>query len=170
MPTLTAKKVADSQITLIQIMRNEHANPHGNVHGGVIIKLADEAGGLAAHRHAGNSVVTVYIDSMQFAEPVHIGEMLRVHAEVTWVGRTSIETLVTVQAEDVRTGHRIDTNSAFFVYVALDDRGRPAPVPPLIPETDEQRARMVAAEKRREYRLKMRATRTCPVSVAREAA
>lgn len=156
MPTLPAKKVSDSQITLVQIMRNEHANLHGNVHGGVIMKLADEAGGLVATRHANRQIVTVYIDSMVFAEPVHVGEMLRVSAEVTWVGRTSIETLVTVQAEDVRTGKRIDTNSAFFVYVALDDNGTPTPVAALIPETEEQSVRMAEAEKRREHRLKMR--------------
>ena len=156
MPTLPAKKVSGSQITLVQIMRNEHANLHGNVHGGVIMKLADEAGGLVAARHANRQIVTVYIDSMVFAEPVHVGEMLRVSAEVTWVGRTSIETLVTVQAEDVRTGKRIDTNSAFFVYVALDDNGLPTPVAALIPETEEQSVRMAEAERRREHRLKMR--------------
>ena len=143
-------------IILTQMMGPAEANIHGNVHGGLIMKLCDEAGAMAAMRYAQSEVVTVAVDSMSFLSPVHIGEMLTVTAEVTWVGRTSIETRVTVTAEEVISGRITHTNAAYFVYVALGEDGRPTAVPPLVCETAEEKARYQRAEARRALRLKMK--------------
>lgn len=156
MTELAPKPVSASRVVLTQLMQNEHANLRGNVHGGWIMKLCDEAGGLAAMRHAQRPAVTVAIDSMTFDEPVHVGEVLRLTARLTWVGRSSMEVLVTVEAEDPLTAHRLLTNSAYIVYVALDERGRPASVPPLACETEEQRQRMEAGARRQQHRLAQR--------------
>ena len=150
------KVAGASCVSIAQLMQPEHANPLGNVHGGTIMKLADEAGGLAAMRHAGHPTVTVFIDSMTFYKPVQVGALLHLHAQVSWVGHTSVEVLVTVEAENPLNGERVETNSAFFVYVALDDNGRPTPVPRLICETEQERKHMAAGEKRQRYRLSLR--------------
>lgn len=154
--SLPGKTTKESRLTINQLMLPEHANTLGNVHGGWIMKLADEAGGLCATRHARRHAVTVAIDSMTFDEPVHVGELLELTAEVTWTGRTSMEVVVNVVAENPLTGDRVSTNSAYLVYVALDERGRPTPVPPLIPQTDAERERMAAAQKRQDYRVRQR--------------
>ena len=122
---MESKTVSQSRITLAQVMGPTDANTLGNVHGGIIMKICDEAGGMAAVRHAGVPAVTVTVDSMRFLSPVHIGNIMFVDACVTWVGRTSIETRVTVRAENVRTGDVTHTNTAYFVYVALGKDGRP---------------------------------------------
>ncbi len=153
---MNGKTTSESRLTLNQLMLPEHANTLGNVHGGWIMKLVDEAGGLCAIRHARRPAVTVAIDSMTFDKPVHMGELLELIAEVTWTGRTAMEVQVNVTAENPLTGDRVPTNSAYLVYVALDARGQPAPVPPLIPETDAQRERLAAAQKRQDYRIKQR--------------
>ncbi|MBK8984869.1 MAG: acyl-CoA thioesterase [Chloroflexi bacterium] len=153
---MEARTVQQSRVTLTQLMGPTDANTLGNVHGGHIMKLCDEAGGMAAIRHARRPVVTVTVDSMTFLSPVHIGNLLTVQAEVTWVGHTSMETRVVVTAENVLTGQTTHTNTAFFVYVALDEDGRPAPVPPIICETDEETDRLRHAEERRQARLKQR--------------
>jgi acyl-CoA hydrolase len=120
------------------------------------MKVCDEAGGMAAIKHARRPVVTVTVDSMAFHSPVHIGDLLTVTAEVNWVGRTSMETRVVVTAENVLSGRVTHTNTAYFVYVGLDEDGRPASVPPLICETDEDKARFERAAARQAYRLQMR--------------
>lgn len=150
------KPVSQSRVTLTQVMGPEHANTLGNVHGGVIMKLCDEAGGMAAIRHARRPAVTIVIDSMAFHSPVHIGNFVTVSAEVTWTGRTSMETRVFVTAEDVISGETTHTNTAYIVYVALDEDGRPTPVPSLICETDEERERYKRAAARQKYRLQQR--------------
>ena len=137
-------------------MGPSEANTMGNVHGGHIMKVCDEAGGMAAIKHARRPAVTVTVDSMAFHSPVHIGNLLTVTATVTWVGRTSMETRVVVTAENVLSGQVTHTNTAYFVYVALGGDGRPAPVPPLICETDEDKARCERAAIRQAYRLQMR--------------
>ena len=147
------KPVSASRVTLSQVMGPEHANLHGNVHGGWLMKLVDEAGGLASMRHARGTVVTVAIDTMTFKEPVQLGDLVVLKAEVTYVGRTSMETRVEVTAENPFTGERTHTNTAYVVYVAIDDDGHPRPVPPLLVETEEQRARMERARKRQADRL-----------------
>lgn len=155
-PEAAAKPVGASRITLSQLMQPEHANRVGDVHGGWIMKLADEAGALAAMRHAQCRVVTVSIDQMSFHEPIRIGDLVVLDAQVTYVGRTSIETMVKVTAEDPITGKRVHTNSAYIVYVALDHNGRPNPVPRLITETDEERRLLEEGLTRQQYRLSHR--------------
>lgn len=120
------------------------------------MKLCDEAGAMAAIRHARRPVVTVAIDSMTFHSPVNIGNLLTVTAHVNWTGRTSMETRVLVTAEDVLSGETTHTNTAYFVYVALGEQGRPAPVPSLICETEEDKARFERAAARQELRLTLR--------------
>ena len=153
---MKGKGISESRVTLTQVMNVTDANILGNVHGGLLMKLSDEAGGIAAARHACRPAVTVTVDSMTFHSPVHIGNLVTFAAEVSWVGRTSIETRVVVTAENVLTGEVTHTNSAYFVYVALGEDGNPTPVPPLICETDEERARFARGEARRERRLSER--------------
>jgi uncharacterized protein (TIGR00369 family) len=148
------KRVKDSQVTLSQLMLPQHANPRGNIHGGVIMKLVDEAGALCAMRHAQRQVVTVAIDSMTFHSPVQVGELVTLEASLNRVGRSSMEVEVQVTAEDPLTGECTHTNTAFLVYVALDKDGRPTRVPPLILETDEERRRWAEAEERQQDRLR----------------
>jgi uncharacterized protein (TIGR00369 family) len=145
-----------SRITLSQLMHPEHANLLGNVHGGWIMKLVDEAGALSCMRHAQRKVVTVTIDSMDFHQPIRIGDLVILNAEVTYTGRTSMEATVEVHAENPITGEQTHTNTAYLVYVALDDAGRPTPVPPLQAETEEERQMMEQAKIRQERRLKQK--------------
>jgi len=134
-------------------MHPEHANLLGNVHGGWIMKLVDEAGALTCMRHAQKKVVTVAIDSMTFREPIRICDLIILNAEVTYTGRTSMEAEVQVMAENPVTGERTHTNTAYLVYVALDDEGNPTPVPPLKAETQEEKRKMTDALERQERRL-----------------
>lgn len=146
------KPVRLSRITLSQLMQMQHANLQGNVHGGWIMKLADEAGALAAMRHAQCNVVTVAIDQMNFHEPIRIGDFVQLDACVTYVGHTSIETRVQVMAENPVTGEKTHTNTAYIVYVALDEGGNPKPVSPLIAETELEAKRLEAGKARQQYR------------------
>ncbi len=134
-------------------MEIRHANLQGNVHGGEIMKLIDTAAGIVASRHAGGPVVTVALDQMSFLHPVRVGDVVFVHAGVNDVGRTSMEVGVRVEAEDLVSGSRTHTSSAYLVFVALDGRRRPRPVPALGPGTDEERRRQAEAKIRREIRL-----------------
>jgi len=150
---LTPKGTHASQVTLSQLMHPEHANLLGNVHGGWIMKLVDEAGALACMRHAQKKVVTVAIDSMTFRQPIRIGDLIILKAKVTYTGNTSMEAEVQVVAENPVTGEQTNTNTAYLVYVALDDKGHPSPVPALIVETDEEKAQMALAKKRQAHRI-----------------
>lgn len=150
---ITPKPVSASRVTISQLMHPEHANLLGNVHGGWIMKLVDEAGALACMRHAQRKVVTVAIDSLVFRQPIRIGHLIILNAEVSYTGRTSMEATVEVHAEDPVTGEQTHTNTAYLVYVALDDTGKPTAVPPLLAETEEERERMERAKERQERRL-----------------
>ncbi len=154
--TLTPKPVSASRITLSQLMHPEHANLLGNVHGGWIMKLVDEAGALACMRHAQRKVVTVSIDSMVFRQPIRIGDLVILRAEVSYTGHTSLEAAVEVLAENPITGEQTHTNTAYLVYVALDDEGKPTAVPALLAVTEEEKQRMAEAQERQQRRLKQR--------------
>lgn len=147
------KPVSASRVKLAQLMQPQHANNQGNVHGGWIMKLMDEAGALACMRHAQNRVVTVAVDRMTFQQPIKIGDLVTLTAEVSFVGKTSMEAEVTVIAEDPVSGECTHTNTAHLVYVALDDDGRPKRIPGLFAETEEEERRMEAALARRKLRL-----------------
>jgi acyl-CoA hydrolase len=153
MNTLLPKTARASHITIAQLMLPEHANNLGNVHGGWIMKLVDEAGALTCMRHAQRRVVTVAVDSMVFREPIRIGDLIILNAEVTYTGHTSIEVEVQVIAENPITGVRTNTNTAYVVYVALDETGKPTSVPQLLCENEEDERRMAAAKKRQEHRV-----------------
>jgi uncharacterized protein (TIGR00369 family) len=149
----TGKNASDSQVKLAVLMGPQHANHYGNVHGGWIMKLMDEAGALACMRHANSRVVTVAADQMFFHQPIRLGDLVTISAEVSFVGRTSMEAEVGVIAENPVTGECVHTNTAFFVYVALGEYDDPIAVPALTPENDAHRERMLAGHARREHRL-----------------
>ena len=153
MTGVESKHISDSQVTLAQFMQPEHANNLGNVHGGVIMKLIDEAGGLCATRHARCPAVTVAVDSLRFLSPVHVGDLVTFTAHLNWTGRTSMEAEVNVEAENLLTGQKTHTNSAYLVFVALDQEGHPVEVPGLILETEEERRRWMQGAQRQADRL-----------------
>ena len=134
-------------------MQPDHANNLGNVHGGWIMKLVDEAGALACMRHAQQRVVTIVVDRMVFHQPIRTTDLVTLTAEVSYVGRTSMEAEVHVTAENPITGECTHTNTAYLVFVALDQDGNPTPVPPLIVENEAQRQRLLEGKERQEYRL-----------------
>lgn len=147
------KTVGASRVSLAQLMQPEHANNLGNVHGGWIMKLVDEAGALACMRHAQHRVVTVAVDRMIFRQPIRIGDLVTLTAEVSYVGRTSMEAEVQVTAENPITGECTHTNTAYLVYVALSPEGSPVPVPALIPENEAHRQRIEQGRQRQIHRL-----------------
>lgn len=153
MSSAAPRRVADSEVTLTQMMEVTDANVAGNVHGGVIMRLVDTAAALAAIKHSGGIALTVGIDEMSFLEPVHIGEVVVLKACVNDIGRTSMECGVRVEAQDPLTGTVRHVNSAYLVFVAVDASGRPRPVPALLAETDDQRRRQQEAKLRRERRI-----------------
>ena len=150
---IDAKPSASSRITLTQLMQIEQSNSQGNVHGGWIMKLVDEAGALACMRHAQKRVVTVAVDRMTFSQPIKIGDLVILEAEVSYVGKTSMEAEVKVFAENPVSGTKIATNTAYLVYVALDRFGKPVEVPKLRLDSDYERERFVEGKKRQEYRI-----------------
>jgi uncharacterized protein (TIGR00369 family) len=150
---LTPKSIDASHITIAQLMQPESANTLGNVHGGWIMKLVDEAGALACMRHSQHRVVTVAIDQMVFNHPIRIGDLVILDAEITYTGRTSMEAEVQVVAENPITGKRTHTNTAYLVYVALDENGKPTVVPPILVKKPAQKRRMEQAKERQSRRL-----------------
>ena len=154
---MRGKPVSASSVILSRVMHPNDASFMGTVHGGVILRMLDEAGGMAAFRHARRPVVTAAIDSMSFLAPVYVGNLVTAKASVNSVGMTSMEVGVRVEAEDLSSGKLTHTASAYLVYAAVGRRGRKPPrVPPLVPVTDEDRRRMAAAESRRKARAARR--------------
>lgn len=144
-----ARTVSETRVEAAEMMQPHHANPAGNVHGGVIMKMIDDAAGVVAIRHARSNVVTASIDRLEFHAPVYVGNLVVLKASINYVGRTSMEVGVRVEAEDLRSGVVRHTASAYLTFVALDERGRPAAVPPLELESDEDRRRWEGALRRR---------------------
>jgi uncharacterized protein (TIGR00369 family) len=149
-----APKPADgSHVTLTQLMEITDANVAGNVHGGVVMRLADTAAALAAIRHAEALCVTVSVDEISFLEPVHVGDVVTLRASVNDVGTTSLECGVRVEAENPITGRSVHAATAYFVFVALDEDGRPRPVAPIEVTSQTERRRQRAAKLRRAARM-----------------
>ena len=155
-----AKPVSASKTIMSRSMLPSDANPWGNVHGGEIMRLIDECAGAAATRHARSRVVTAFVDELSFLAPVYVGDFVTARASVNHVGKTSMEVGVRVDAENLLTGRVVHVSSAYLVFVGIDEKGGPMPLPPLTAETDEERRRMKAAEGRRAHRLK----KTAPAS------
>jgi len=147
-----AKKVSESAIVLYRLMMPNDANPAGNVFGGTILKLMDEVASIVAFRHCRKNVVTASIDRMNFFAPVYVGNLIALKASVNYVGNTSMEIGVRIEAEDLRTGQVVHTGSCYLTYVALDENGKPTPIPKIIPETEEEKRRYNQALARRKLR------------------
>ncbi len=153
---MEGRPVSASRVVMSRAMQPADANYLGNVHGGVIMRLMDEAAGTAAARHCRRPVVTAAIDSFAFLAPVALGHLVTVKASVNDAGRTSMEVGVRVEVENILTGELTHTASGYLVFVALGEDDRPAPVPPLVMEQDEDRRRQRAARERRARRLAAR--------------
>ena len=134
------------------------ANNLGHVFGGVILSLVDRAAAVAAIRHAGHPCVTVSVDRVDFHEPIYLGELVTARASVNYVGRTSLEVGVRIEAENLLSGRHRHTNSCYVTFVAIDANHRPVPIRPLLLETDDDRRRNEKAKRRRARRLEERET------------
>jgi acyl-CoA hydrolase len=148
-----AKKVSESISEYSEFALPNDANGLGNVLGGKVMHLVDLAGAMAAIRHGRRPVVTASVDSLQFLHPVRIGQLIILRSSVNRVFRTSMEVGVQVHTENLLTGERLHTCSAYLTFVALDENGKSTPIPPVIPETEEEQRRYRQAGERREYRL-----------------
>ena len=150
---MNAKKISDSKVEIAQVMMPEHSNAAGNVHGGYILKLVDQAGAIVAARHTHSNIVTASLDRMDFISPVYVGNLVFAKAACNFVSRTSMEIGVRVEAECLRTGTHTHDGSAYLTFVALDENDKPTQVPKLILETEDEKRRFEEARKRREIRM-----------------
>lgn len=153
---MQARPVRESISEYSEFALPNDTNALGTMLGGRVMHLVDLAGGLAAMRHARRPVVTASIDHMNFLHPVHVGQLVVLRSSVNRVFRTSMEVGVTVMVEDMTTGERKHTSSAYLTFVALGEKGEPVEIPPVIPETRDEKRRYEEAGQRREYRLQLR--------------
>ncbi len=147
------KKVSGSKVELAQVMMPEHSNVAGNVHGGYILKLVDQASAIVAARHTHLNCVTASLDRMDFISPVYIGNLVFAKASINYTGKTSMEIGVRIEAECLRTGTHTHVGSAYLTFVALDENDKPTEIPQIIPETEEEKRRYEDAKGKREIRL-----------------
>lgn len=152
MPKLRGRKPTESEMTTARLMMPTDANVLGNVFGGSIMKYMDEIAAIVAWRHAGKNVVTASIDRMNFYAPVYVGNLLILKATVNYVGTTSMEIGVRIEALDPTTRRGTHTGSCYLTYVALDEKGKPTPIPPLVVTTAAERKRFKDAMTRRKLR------------------
>ena len=150
------KPVHESQHETSELMMPEHSNNMGHVFGGVILSMMDKCAAIAAFRHSRAGVVTASIDRVDFREPIHLGDLVVMKASINYVGKSSMEVGVRVEAEDLLTGIRRHTNSCYLTFVAVDRNGRPIEVPEIQPETEDEKRRNAAAQERRRRRLEER--------------
>jgi acyl-CoA hydrolase len=152
------KKVSESRVEMAQVMFPMDANMAGNVHGGTIMKLIDTAAGIAAQRHCRTNVVTASMDRLDFHEPIFMGELVILRASINYVGSTSMELGVRVDAENLMTGEVRHTNSAYVTMVSLDENRKPTPAPKIVSETEDEKRRFeegrIRAQRRKELRKK----------------
>jgi len=150
------KTIRETRVEMAQVMFPVDANQAGNVHGGTIMKLIDTAAGIVAVRHCQTNVVTASMDRLDFHQPVFIGELVVLRASINYVGKTSMEIGVRVDAENLVTGEVRHTNSAYLTMVALDDKRKPTPVPQITPETGHERRRFTEGKARADRRKELR--------------
>lgn len=146
------KPPGDSVAVFSELMMPNQVNNLGHVFGGELLSMVDRAAAVAAMRHAGRPVVTVSIDRVEFREPIYTGELVTCTARVNFVGRTSMEVGVRVEAENLLSGTKRHTNTCFLTFVAIDDHHRPTPVPPLDLSDPEDERRAREGRRRREVR------------------
>ena len=163
---LESRTVRETQHETSQLMLPQHSNNLGLVFGGVILAMMDTASAVCAIRHARSTCVTASVDRVDFREPIHLGDLVIMKCSVNFVGRTSMEVGVRVEAEDLPTGNRRHTNSCYLTFVAIDRNGKPIEVPRLVPETDEEVRRYEAAKARRQRRLEERNSERAALSQA----
>ena len=156
MSIIEPKKISESRVEIAQVMMPEHSNAAGNVHGGYILKLVDQAGAIVAARHTHLNCVTASLDRMDFISPVFIGNLTFAKASVNFTGRTSMEIGVRIEAECLKTGTHTHVGSAYLTFVALDADDKPVAIPQILPETEEEKRRYEEAKKRRENRIEQR--------------
>jgi uncharacterized protein (TIGR00369 family) len=149
---METKTVRESQVTVSQLMMPEDGNPTGDVHGGVVLRIIDQAAAVAAMRHCRRRVVTARLDEMSFLRPLYVGNLLTCQAAVNDVGTTSLEVGVRVEAEDLASGDTWHVASAYLVFVALNAEGKPTRVPRLNAETPAEQRRQLEAQRRRARR------------------
>ncbi|OAL84044.1 acyl-CoA thioesterase [Acinetobacter terrae] len=149
------KAIEDEQTSLIMsvLMTPDMANFSGNVHGGTILKLLDQVAYACASRYSGRYVVTLSVDKVLFKEPVKVGEMVSFLASVNYVGTTSMEVGIRVEAQNIRNKQVRHTNSCYFTMIAVDDQGKPMPIQPLNLDSELKQCRFDAALKRKKIRL-----------------
>lgn len=147
--------ISSSELTMTVLMTPDKTNFSGNVHGGALLKYLDEVAYACASRYAGYYVVTVSVDQVNFRQPIHVGELVTFLASVNYTGTTSMEVGIKVVTENIRTKTVRHTNSCFFTMVAMDEDGKPAPVPQLDPQTPDQKRRFVQAQQRRQIRKEL---------------
>src|SRR5687767_199385 len=156
MPELTPKRAAESATEMVQVVLPNDANPLGFILGGTVMHLIDIAGAIACHRHTRSLLVTAAVDGLQFLHPIKVGDLIILKARVTAAWGTSLEVEVEVFSEETLTGVRRMTSRAYLTFVAIDRDNKRIPIPGVILETDEERAKAAAADQRRAERLKAR--------------
>ncbi|HJY85846.1 MAG TPA: acyl-CoA thioesterase [Candidatus Acidoferrales bacterium] len=152
----SGKRPSVSRTEMVEVVLPQDANPLGNILGGRVMHLVDIAAAIAAHRHSNSYVVTASVDYVDFRNPIRVGELIILKSSVNRVFRTSMEVGVKVFSENVLSGERKHTTSAYVTFVAIDETGRPQPVPALLPESAEDRRRYRDALARRRIRLAQR--------------
>ena len=155
---MTAKPPRASRVEMTELVLPGDTNALGTIFGGKVMQWIDIAASVAGMRHSGGNVVTASIDGLTFLTPIHLGEIVRLQAQVNFVGKTSMEIGVRVEAENPRTAARRYTTKAYLTFVAIDGDGKPRAIPALAFEDDEDRRRAADAEARRRARLALRAT------------
>ena len=157
-PVMPYKHPRESRVEMTELVLPNDTNILGNLLGGKLMHWIDIAGAMAASRHSNRVVATVALDSLDFRHPARMGEIVFLRARLTWAGKTSMEVIVNAYAENIQSGNVILTNRAYLTFVALDQQGRPVPVPRLVPETEEEKKDYEEAELRRAERLKRRSS------------
>lgn len=153
---MNSKTPAESRVEMTELVMPGQTNAPGILFGGVVLAWMDVAAGVAAIRHSGGPTVTASIDHVDFLEPIRLGDIVVLRAQVNWTGRTSMEIGVHVETENPRTAERRYTGKAYLTFVAVDDDGKPRPVPAIAPQTDEEKRRFEDAKARREARMAAR--------------
>lgn len=150
------RTVEDCRVDMVQLVQPEDANPLGVAFGGKVVQWMDIAAAIAATRHARRPVVTASIDHLSFLAPIRIGDFVNIRAAVNYVGRTSMEVGVSIESENPITGIKNRTTRGYLTFVALGDDGKPMPIPPVVPETEQEKERYEEAKRRRELKLQWR--------------
>ena len=147
------KRAADSHTIMTEMVLPNDTNTLNNLMGGRLLHFMDIAAAIAAQKHSNRVVVTASVDNVSFAEPIRLGNIVTMKAQVTRAFSSSMEVFIEVWAEDIPAGVRVSTNSAYYTFVAVDQSGRPIEVPPVLAETEEEKARYASALRRRQLRL-----------------